>query len=123
MNIQIVAKRYAGAIFSDVKERNESPKIWEELSALVKLMEDSVEFANVVKNPVISDDEKIAVFSALKANGKICNTLFNFVSLLIEKKRLFLLSEIDAEIKRIISSASRLRLCNPSLANMTTMTS
>ncbi len=102
MNIQIIAKRYAGAIFSEVKEKNESPKIWEELSCLAELIKSNKEFANIVKNPTISDEEKISVFSALNKSGKICNSLLNFLSLLIEKKRLFLLEEIDAEIKRII---------------------
>lgn len=102
MNIQIVAKRYAGALFSDVKERKESPKIWEELSALADLMKTSPEFAYIVRNPLITDEEKKAVFSAIKSQGEISGTLFNFLSLLIEKKRLFLLPEIDAEIKGFI---------------------
>lgn len=102
MNIQIVAKRYAGALFQDVKEKKESPKIWEELSALAGLVKTSPEFANIVRNPIITGEEKKAVFSALKSDGKISGTLFNFLSLLIEKKRLFLLVDIDAEIKGLI---------------------
>ena len=102
MNIQIVAKRYAGALFGDVKGKQDASKIWEELSALSELVRVSPEFANIVKNPLITNEEKRAVFSALKSGGKISGTLFNFLSLLIDKKRLFLLNEIDAEIKRLI---------------------
>ncbi len=106
MNIQIIAKRYAGALFSEIKEKNESPKIWEELSNLAELVKTNKEFANIVKNPTVTDSEKISVFSSLNNSGKISKSLFNFVSLLVEKKRLFLLEEVDAEIKRIILSES-----------------
>lgn len=104
MNTQIVAKRYAGALFSYIKESGESPKIWEELDNLAELAVKSLEFANIIKNPVITNEEKLAVFSALKSSGKLTGTLFNFLSLLIDKKRLFLLTEIDAEIKKQILS-------------------
>lgn len=102
MNIQIIAKRYADALFSEIKEKNESPKIWEELSNVVDISKKSKEFANVIKNPTFTDEEKKIVFSSLNSSGKISKSLYNFILLLIDKKRLFLLEEIDNHIKKMI---------------------
>ncbi|MDE7170011.1 MAG: ATP synthase F1 subunit delta [Mucispirillum sp.] len=104
MSVRTIARRYAEALFLQVKESGakNAEKIWEELSELALLSETNGDFSNIVKNPTISPEEKISVFTALKKSGKISDPVFVFISLLIEKKRLILLSDIDKEIKHII---------------------
>lgn len=102
MNFQIIAKRYADALFAEIEETKGSKKIWEELGELASLAETNHDFANVIKNPTILDEEKKSVFAVLKKEGKISPILFNFLCLLVDKKRLALLHEIDKAIKKLV---------------------
>ena len=107
MSNNTIARRYAGAFFSYINANHASSaaKIWEELSALASLCSTSSDFASVVKNPTISYDEKLAIFAALKKSGKISDELYKFIAVLIEKKRLILLVDIDKSVKEFIMEA------------------
>ena len=59
----------------------------------------------MVKNPTISQEDKYAIFESLKKSGKISDELFKFIALLIEKKRLILIADIDKAIKSFIMEA------------------
>ncbi len=103
MNIRSIAKRYAEAFYADYKASGDKKTtIWSELDELAKLEQTSEDFQAVVKSPLISDDDKLSVFQALNKNGKICDTLFKYISLLIKKKRLMLLSTINEEVHSIM---------------------
>lgn len=107
MSNNTIARRYAGAFFSYINANHASSaaKIWDELSALASLCSTNSDFANVVKNPTISHEEKLAIFSALKKSGKISDELYKFIAVLIEKKRLILLADIDKSVKQFIMEA------------------
>ena len=85
MSNNTIARRYAGAFFSYINQNHASSaaKIWEEFSALASLCSTSSDFANVIKNPTISNDEKLAIFSALKKSGRISDELYKFIAVLI----------------------------------------
>lgn len=104
MNVQIIAKRYADALFTQAGGAKNSKKMWDELHELAALVQTNQDFKNLVKSPVILDSEKEAVFKALKDGGKISDVLYNFICLLIEKKRLNIISDIDAEIHKLVLS-------------------
>lgn len=107
MSNNTIAKRYAGAFFSyiNANHKGSATKIWEELSGVASLSDFSSDFANVVKNPTISHEEKLAVFSALNKAGKLSDELYKFIAILIEKKRLVLLADVDKAIKQLIMEA------------------
>ena len=67
MSNNTIARRYAGAFFSFINTNHagSAAKVWDELSALAELYHTSGDFANVVKNPTIPHEEKLAIFSAL----------------------------------------------------------
>lgn len=102
MNVQIIAKRYADALFTEAGGGKNSKKMWEELHELATLAQTNHDFKNLVKSPVILDSEKEAVFKSLKDSGKISDVLFNFICLLIEKKRLNIIADIDTEIHKLV---------------------
>lgn len=107
MSTNTIARRYAGAFFAHINANHSSSaaKIWDELSSLASLFHASDDFANVVKNPTISQEDKYAIFESLKKSGKISDELFKFIALLIEKKRLILIADIDKAIKSFIMEA------------------
>lgn len=102
MNAQIIAKRYAEALFDQAGKHKNAKKIWEELHNLAELSGKSADFANLIKNPLIFAHEKEVVFKTLKDSGKISKILYDFLCLLIEKKRLAILAEIDMEISKLV---------------------
>ena len=104
MSNNTIARRYAGAFFSFINTNHagSAAKVWDELSALAELYHTNSDFANVVKNPTIPHEEKLAIFSSLKKSGKISDELYKFIALLIEKKRLILLADIDKAVKHLI---------------------
>lgn len=102
MNVQIIAKRYADALFTESGGVKNSKKLWDELHELAILVQTNRDFKNLIKSPVILDSEKEAVFRALKDSGKISEILFNFIRLLIDKKRLSIISDIDSEIHKLV---------------------
>lgn len=106
MNFQIIAKRYANALFMEIEETKGSKKIWEELGELASLAGTNPDFANVIKNPTILDNEKKSIFAVLKKEGKISPILYNFLCLLVDKKRLVLLPEIDKAIRKLVIDES-----------------
>lgn len=107
MSNNTIAHRYAGAFFSYINQNHASSaaKIWEEFSALASLCSTSSDFANVIKNPTISNDEKLAIFSALKKSGRISDELYKFIAVLIEKKRLTLFADIEKSVQQFIMEA------------------
>lgn len=107
MSNNTIARRYAGAFFSYISANHAgiAAKLWEELSCLAELYHTNSDFANVVKNPTISHEEKLAIFSALKKSGKISDELYKFIAVLVEKKRLILLADIDKAVKGFIMEA------------------
>ena len=107
MSNNTIARRYAGAFFAHINANHSSSaaKIWEELSSLASLYNTSTDFANVVKNPTISQEDKYAIFESLKKSGKISEELYKFIAVLIEKKRLILIADIDKAVKKLIMEA------------------
>ncbi len=107
MGNNTIAKRYAGAFFSHINANHKvgAAKVWDELSSLSSLYHSSSDFANIVKNPTISQEDKTAVFKALHKAGKISDELYKFIAVLIEKKRLILLSDINNAVKQFIMDA------------------
>ena len=99
----LIARRYADAFYSFIKQSNGSiDKVYEELASLSKLVEESSDFANIIKNPTITHEEKSNVFKTLNTSNKISQELLQFILILIEKKRLNLLVEIEKSIKSIM---------------------
>lgn len=99
----LIARRYADAFYSFIKSSNGNiDKVYEELSGLSSLVETSKDFANIIKNPTISQDEKSSVFESLNKANKISKELLQFILILIDKKRLNLLVEIEKSVKSIM---------------------
>ena len=59
----------------------------------------------MVKNPTISQEDKYAIFESLKKSGKISEEFYKFIAVLIEKKRLILIADIDKAVKKLIMEA------------------
>ncbi len=96
MTEKVVARRYAGALFSLGKKQGAEALAGHGacLDELAGLMADAPALAQVLKSPVISIDEKKKVLSAIIEKLPADRTMRNFCFLLADKERLGALPEI-----------------------------
>lgn len=90
--ISTVARRYAQALFDTAKKKNALKKVREEMDALTKLADASEDFTSFLRNPVIKDEGRIAVFDKALKNTRSPSR--QFVRLLVDKKRTAILPDI-----------------------------
>ena len=80
--IDVIANRYAEALFQIGEEENKTDNLYNELKEVSSLITTNNELNNVMKSPLVSKKEKIQLIDTLFA-GKIDNDLKNFLKILI----------------------------------------
>ena len=98
MTGNIVARRYARALFAIGQEENEAElkRYCNDLLQLSGVLKDSPELMKVFRNPVFTTAEKKGVVTKVLAKTKPCKLVKNFCLLLADKNRLECLPEIGA---------------------------
>lgn len=96
-----VTGRYARA-FADVTTEHKLPpdKMISELQQMADLVEGSAELRNVLANPAVEHQQKIALLDAIVSRTGANRLLRNFVAVLIDKKRIAHIGEIAAQFKQ-----------------------
>lgn len=98
MKGNVVARRYAGALFALGKEKGpqDLEAYGRDLTALAEALRNSPDLMRVFRNPIFSAEEKKEVVARLLAALEISPMVRNFCLLLTDKGRLALLPEIAA---------------------------
>jgi len=94
----IIAGRYAEALFQEAKSENKLDQVLTQLEAVSGLYETVNDFKTLVKSPLIKKEEKQAVVDVLKTKGVVDEFLYKFLTLLVSKNRLSLLELISKEV-------------------------
>ncbi len=113
------ANRYSLALYELAEETNLLSQIEMNSVSILDLINSSVDFNNLIKDPTVSRNELTNVINKIFDNLKIENLLKNFTNLLITKRRFFFIekilknfieicSEKRGELKTEIRSAKRL---------------
>lgn len=100
--INIIASRYAEAIFQVGEESNSTTKLYEELNAVLDILKSDKNFYNVLKSPLISKGEKKEIIENV-FNDRIENDLKNFFKILIDKERISSLELIQKSFKELLN--------------------
>ena len=79
--IDVIANRYAEALFQIGEEENKTDNLYNELKEVSSLITTNNDLNNVMKSPLVSKNEKIQLIDTLFA-GKIDNDLKNFFKIL-----------------------------------------
>ncbi len=98
MKENIIAGRYAEALFQEAKSENKLDQVLTQLEAVSGLYETVNDFKTLVKSPLIKKEEKQAVVDVLKTKGVVDEFLYKFLTLLVSKNRLSLLELISKEV-------------------------
>nr|WP_308691532.1 F0F1 ATP synthase subunit delta [uncultured Terrisporobacter sp.] len=100
--IDVIANRYAEALFQLSEEENITKEIYNELHDVVELIKNNKELDNVLKSPLVAKNEKTQLIEAL-FNNKINNDLKNFLKILVEKGRISSLKSIELTFKELLN--------------------
>lgn len=100
--IDVIANRYAEALFQLSEEENITKEIYNELHDVVKVIKNNKELDNVLKSPLVAKNEKTQLIEAL-FNNKINNNLKNFLKILVEKGRISSLKSIELTFKELLN--------------------
>lgn len=98
--VSVIAKTYATTLFRVAKGNNSIDKVSAELDLFRKNF--SSEFANELKNPVISKKDIIKIINEISSRFKLGNISSNFFAAIVKNRRLNLFPEIHEEFNRIV---------------------
>ena len=88
------AERYSLALYELSTESNVTAQIEEQSLTILKLLEQSQDFSNLIKDPTTSQDDLLKVVNTISENYKFDQLLKNFLSFLIQKRRFFFVERI-----------------------------
>ncbi|SCI36987.1 MULTISPECIES: F0F1 ATP synthase subunit delta [unclassified Romboutsia] len=100
--INVIASRYAEALFQVGEEEKLTDKLYTELSEIVNLFESNSELFSILKSPVISKNEKISIIENIFEN-KININVKNFLKILVEKNRISFVKDIASSYKELLN--------------------
>jgi len=86
------AERYSLALFELSEENNLLSQIEDQSSSILKLIDQSEDFSNLIKDPTTSQENLLKVINTISENNKFESLFKNFLSFLIQKDVSFLSS-------------------------------
>nr|WP_272209928.1 F0F1 ATP synthase subunit delta [Marinicella sp. W31]MDC2875773.1 F0F1 ATP synthase subunit delta [Marinicella sp. W31] len=90
-SVSSVAQRYAVSLFELAKDEDSIDAVGADLDRVEALLNESDDFRRLVMSPVFSSDEQLKAVVAIFAKVKIGGYVANFVKLVAENRRLFVL--------------------------------
>lgn len=105
--IDIIANRYAEALFQLSEDENITKEIYNELHNVIDTVKNNKELDNVLKSPLVAKVEKVQLIETL-FNNKINNNLKNFLKLLVEKGRISSLKSIELTFKQLLNDKNNI---------------
>ena len=100
------AERYSLALFELSEENNLLGQIENQSSSVLKLIDNSKDFSNLIKDPTTNQEDLSKVINKIAENNKFETLFKNFLNFLIQKRRFFFTERI---LKSFIEICSRRR--------------
>ena len=100
------AERYSLALYELSNEGNLLNQIEKQCLSILGLINSSVDFKNLIKNPTTKQNDLFKITNSISENYKFETLLKNFLNFLIQKRRLFFLERI---LQSFIETCSKKR--------------
>ena len=100
-----IAKRYARAFFKIAGEEQRYEDYTQELGRFSTLLEGNKNLSEFLANPVFDQPDKKAVVEALLAKLHVSPLTANFLKLLVDKRRIGILSDIERCYRELVDNA------------------
>lgn len=93
---ELVAKRYAEALFEVAVETNQLDEFKEELSSVSNVLESEAQLKTIFEHPKLSKDEKKDILNSL-FKGKVKDEIINLLYVIVDKGRERYIKDIKKE--------------------------
>lgn len=98
-----IAARYATAVFELAKEDGSLAALEADTDALEAALADSADFRDLIASPVYGRDAQARAIAAIADKAGLGAVLKNTLALMASKRRLFVLPQLVAELRRRIA--------------------
>ena len=98
-----IAGRYATAVFDLAREGGEIASIEADVEALQAVLDESADLRALIASPVVTRDEQGRAIGALAGRMALTQTMQNTLSLMAQKRRLFVLPQLLAALSARIA--------------------
>ncbi len=98
-----IAARYATAVFDLAKDGGGLDRLERDVDALDAALSGSGDFRRLTRSPVCSRDDQGNAVAAIAARMDLSGTMANALGLMASKRRLFVLPQLLAALRRLIA--------------------
>ncbi len=98
-----IAQRYATAVFELAKEAKKVKAVETDLTALHDAITTSDDFSALINSPIYTRDQQAAAINAISKKMKLSPVVANTLSLMAQKRRLFVLPQLISSLRDIIA--------------------
>lgn len=106
MKDDVVAKRYARALYDLGKEEGLQDKFLGDMEALISIMGASDEFRSIMESPLYDITLKKRILGKVMSEAKLTKYMENFFNILLEKDRFVYVESILDAYRQILDEAS-----------------
>ena len=100
-----IAKRYARAFFDVAGGEGRYEGYYDELKRFSSLLEENANLRNLLLNPIFEIKDKKAVIRELIQELNLSLTTANFINLLVDKRRIGIIREIEKKYRELMDDA------------------
>jgi F-type H+-transporting ATPase subunit delta len=100
-----IAKRYARAFFTIAKEEKRYEEFSRELGRFSTVLKENKNLSEFLANPVFDQPDKKAVLESVLEKIPISPLTANFLKLLVDKRRIGILSDIEGSYRELMDNA------------------
>jgi len=100
-----IAKRYARAFFEIAGEQKRYEDFFLELDRFSAVLRQNESLGEFLANPIFSQPDKKAVVDAILGRIQVSPTTANFLKLLVDKRRINVLPEIEERYRELMDDA------------------
>ncbi len=101
-----MAGRYASALHALAVESGSTGAVGAALASFQKLIDESADLQRLVKSPVFSAEDQARALGAILDKAGISGVAANFIKLVAAKRRLFAISDMIADYKKLDDAAN-----------------
>lgn len=117
MNKDNLIENYAVALFNNAMVDNIQDKIFEEITAINRIITDNFDIREFLFSPIVNKNDKINAVNLLAKNIKISTIVQNFLLLLVKNSRTAILSNIVDVYNTLLYESKNIKIVQVISAN------
>jgi len=105
--INVIADRYAQALFEVGEETQTTSELYQELKQLVDILNENKDLYNFLKSPLIGREDKKNVMKNIFEN-QLSKNMNNFLKIVIDKDRMSTIGNIQESYKNLLNDKNNI---------------